>query len=211
MRSVPSWRALSFLPRVTACLDSAYVARYMCDIISAMGMVPRIKPNTCATPREAKPWRGMVGSCMDNREAFDSGYHQRSIIESVFAALKKMYGDCTRCRRSGQPGKGDLDPRHMLQHRTRSQITGKRRQARTGPNRSTSSVTGASYHAPFLAESPHHVLDLEDILWVVEEYGTAWVVTGRFRCMPCLWHLGVAFFITRTHPIQDQSILGTFT
>ena len=46
MRSVPSWRALSFLPHVTACLDSAYLAREMCDMISAMGMVPRIKPSS---------------------------------------------------------------------------------------------------------------------------------------------------------------------
>ena len=36
---------------------------------------------------------------MDDRDKFDSQYHQRSIIEAVFAALKKMYGDCTRCRK----------------------------------------------------------------------------------------------------------------
>ena len=41
----------------------------------------------------------MVDLYMDDRETFDSEYHQRSVIESVFAALKKMYGDCTRCRR----------------------------------------------------------------------------------------------------------------
>ena len=43
----------------------------------------------------------MVDLYMDDRETFDSEYRQRSIIESVFAALKKMYGDCTRCRRPG--------------------------------------------------------------------------------------------------------------
>ena len=101
MRSVPSWRALSFLPRVTACLDSAYLARDMCDIISAMSMVPRIKPksNTVRNAKGSQAWREMVDLHMDNREMFDSEYHQCNIIESVFAALKKMYGDCTRCRR----------------------------------------------------------------------------------------------------------------
>lgn len=47
----------------------------------------------------SQTWRGMVNLYMDDRKVFDSGYHQRSIIESVFAALKKMYGDYTRCRR----------------------------------------------------------------------------------------------------------------
>ena len=41
----------------------------------------------------------MVDVYMDYRETFDSEYHQRSVMESVFAALKKMYGDCTRCCR----------------------------------------------------------------------------------------------------------------
>ena len=40
------------------CLDSAYLAREMYDMISAMSMVPRIKPNTCATPREASRGAG---------------------------------------------------------------------------------------------------------------------------------------------------------
>ena len=40
------------------CLDSAYLAREMCNMISAMGMVPRIKPNTYATPREASRGAG---------------------------------------------------------------------------------------------------------------------------------------------------------
>ena len=83
------------------CLDSAYLAREMCDIISAMGMVPRIKPKSdiVRNAKGSQPWREMVDLYMDDRETFDSEYHQRSIIESVFAALKKMYGDCTRCRR----------------------------------------------------------------------------------------------------------------
>ena len=41
----------------------------------------------------------MVSLYMDDRDKFDSQYHQRSIIEAVFAALKKMYGDCARRRK----------------------------------------------------------------------------------------------------------------
>ncbi len=83
------------------CLDSAYLARLMCNVISAMGMVPRIKPksNTVCNAKGSQSWREMVSLYMDDRDRFDTEYHQRSIIEAVFAALKKMYGDCTRCRR----------------------------------------------------------------------------------------------------------------
>ena len=44
------------------CLDSAYLAREMCDMISAMGMVPRIKPksNTMRNVKGSQTWRGMV-------------------------------------------------------------------------------------------------------------------------------------------------------
>ncbi len=83
------------------CLDSAYLARLMCNMISAMGMVPRIKPksNTVRNAKGSQSWREMVSLYMDDRDKFDSQYHQRSIIEAVFAALKKMYGDGTRCRK----------------------------------------------------------------------------------------------------------------
>ena len=86
------------------CLDSAYLAREMCDMISAMGMVPRIKPksNTVRNAKGSQAWREMVESYMDDRKTFDSEYHQRSIIESVFAALKKMYGNHLRSRRLGR-------------------------------------------------------------------------------------------------------------
>ena len=83
------------------CLDSAYLARDLCYMISAMGMVPRIKPksNAVRNAKGSQTWREMVDLCMDDRESFDSEYHQRNIMESVFAALKKIYWDCTRCYR----------------------------------------------------------------------------------------------------------------
>ena len=101
-----------------------------------------------------------------------------------------------------QQGKGDLDPCHMLQHRARGQVTGKRRQAHTGPNRNTRSVTGVFNTAPFLAEPPHHALDLEDFMgcggtW--RNMGCHW--QAPMHVMPLSpWHRGWRFFITRTHP-----------
>ena len=64
-------------------------------------MVPRIKPksNTVRNAKGNQPWCEMVDLHMDDRETFDSEYHRRSIIESVFAAFKKMYRDCTWCRK----------------------------------------------------------------------------------------------------------------
>ncbi len=48
------------------CLDSAYLARLMCNMISAMGMVPRIKPksNTIRNARGSQSWREMVSLYM---------------------------------------------------------------------------------------------------------------------------------------------------
>ena len=57
---------------------------------------------------------------MDDRETFDSEYHQRSVMESVFAALKKMYGDHP-VPQARQPDKGDLDPRYNIELVARSQ------------------------------------------------------------------------------------------
>ena len=140
------------------------------------GMVPRIKSNTVRNVKGSQPWRGMVDLYMDDRETFDSEYRQRSVMESVFAALKKMYGD-HQVPQAGQPDKGDLDPCHMLQHRARSQITGKRRQAHTEPNRNTRSVTGVFNTTSFLAEPPHRVLDLGDFMG----YGGIWRSMGCHR------------------------------
>ncbi len=184
------------------CLDSAYLAREMCDMISAMGMVPRIKPksNTVRNAKGSQAWRRMVDLYMDDRGTFDSEYRQRSIIESVFAALKKMYGDHA-VPQAGQPGKGDLDPRHMPRHRARSQITGKRRQAHTGPNRNTSSVTGASDHAPFLAEPPYHVLDLEDFMG----YGRTWHrMTAAYSTIPVMSLVPKMTFLLLGHTLVTK-------
>ena len=82
------------------CLDSAYLARNLCDRISDMGMTPFIMPksNTTSNSKESKSWHSMVEMFLSNPDEFMPRYHQRSIIESVFGAIKTMYGNNIRSR-----------------------------------------------------------------------------------------------------------------
>ena len=83
------------------CLDAAYLSRQMYDIVTALGMMPFIdvKKNTTHNAKGSWPWRDMVDMYLNSKDKFDDHYHQRSIIEAVFGALKKMYGSSLRCRR----------------------------------------------------------------------------------------------------------------
>ncbi len=68
-----------------------------------MGMTPLIKPksNTVHNAGGSQAWSKMVDMYHDDYDlpAFKARYHQRSVIEAVFAAIKKMYGSYVRCRR----------------------------------------------------------------------------------------------------------------
>ena len=81
--------------------SAVYLARDVCSAISKMGMVPRIKPksNTIHNAFGSQAWREMVDLSVQDPDTFKSGYHQRSIIEAVFGAIKKMYGNHTRCHK----------------------------------------------------------------------------------------------------------------
>ena len=83
------------------CLDSAYLARKICDAISDKGMVPRIRPksNTVCKNGGSQAWGDMTRTHRDGLARFMDEYHQRSIIEAVFGATKKMYGNRLRSRR----------------------------------------------------------------------------------------------------------------
>ena len=83
------------------CLDSAYLARKICDAISEKGMVPRIRPksNTVCKNGGSQAWGDMTRTHRDELARFMDEYHQRSIIEAVFGAIKKMYGNHLRSRR----------------------------------------------------------------------------------------------------------------
>ena len=83
------------------CLDSAYLARKICDAISDKGMVPRIRPksNTVCKNGGSQAWGDMTRTHRDELARFMDEYHQRSIIEAVFGAIKRMYGNHLRSRR----------------------------------------------------------------------------------------------------------------
>ena len=89
------------------CLDSAYLARKICDAISDKGMVPRIRPksNTVCKNGGSQTWGDMARTHRDELARFMDEYHQRSIIEAVFGAIKKMYWNHLRSRRRGRQGR----------------------------------------------------------------------------------------------------------
>ena len=148
----------------------------------------------CATPREAS--RGARWST----HTWTTG---RRFIPSTTSAASwnRFLPRSRRCTgtahgAAGQ-GTGQGRSRSVPRHRARSQITGKRRQAHTRDDRNTSSVTSASCTAPFLAEPPHHVLDLGYFMG----YGGTWRNMGCHRQTPTQvmslapWRLGWRFLL----------------
>ena len=83
------------------CLDSAYPARKICDAISDKGMVPRIrsKSNTVCKNGGSQVWGDMARTRRDGLARLMDEYHHRSIIEAVFGAIRRMYGNHLRSRR----------------------------------------------------------------------------------------------------------------
>ena len=76
------------------CFDSAYLTRSICNLISNMGGTPFIKPKSNTTPKSlgSHSWKKMVTMYLKNLDKFNDHYHQQSIVESVFAALKELRG-----------------------------------------------------------------------------------------------------------------------
>ena len=83
------------------CLDAAYLAREICNQIVELNMTPYIQPksNTVHNAKGSWSWRFMVDLYNDNPGEFYSRYHQRSIVEAVFAAIKTMYNYRLRTRK----------------------------------------------------------------------------------------------------------------
>ena len=86
------------------CLDSAcpygYLTRLLCDEIANRGWIPRILPKSNTTCKNGgSQARGdSTRTHRDDPDKFMSGLPQRSIIEAVFGAIKKMYGNHLRDR-----------------------------------------------------------------------------------------------------------------
>lgn len=79
----------------TICADAAYLAREICTSIEKLGYAPRIMPksNTIANAKGHMAWRNMILFYENAYKEFIKEYGQRSIVESVFGALKRVYGN----------------------------------------------------------------------------------------------------------------------
>ena len=143
------------------CLDSAYLARKICDAIAAKGMTPRIRPksNTVCKNGGSQAWGDMTRTHRDELARFMDEYHQRSIIEAVFGAIKRMYGNHLRSRRRARQSR-EIAIRvicYNIEVVARSHV--KKRQAHARVAHCNGCLTGAVTSAPSVGEPAHHPLD----------------------------------------------------
>ncbi|MBS3113522.1 transposase [Candidatus Woesearchaeota archaeon] len=82
--------------------DKAYTSRKNCDIIGFAGARPFLMPkkNSKAWNRgdSCGYWGDMIRMWKNSQLLFGLGYHRRSIVESLFSALKREWGDYCRCK-----------------------------------------------------------------------------------------------------------------
>ena len=77
------------------CADPAYLSRDICNMVATLQKIPYIKPkkNTIRNSKGSTSWKKMVTLFQDNQDEFDKHYHKRSLVESVFAVLKAIFGN----------------------------------------------------------------------------------------------------------------------
>ena len=80
--------------------DSGYLSVDNCRLIVSKGGTPYIRPKRNTTGRGTykkklmygNPFTDMIERYHENREAWMKQYHQRSVIEAVFSAVKRRLG-----------------------------------------------------------------------------------------------------------------------
>jgi transposase len=89
---------LDSLPLVnieTVTADAAYLSRWNCDLVDAIGAKPYInlkKNVVMLRSKGSKAWFDMVLNYKMNPEAWKKVYHRRSSAESAFSAIKRKFG-----------------------------------------------------------------------------------------------------------------------
>lgn len=75
--------------------DKGYLSRSNYQIIEQAGGIPYIPFTSQVTeePRESKLWEEMMYKYHLQPEEYAKIYHQRSLVESVFSAIKRKYGE----------------------------------------------------------------------------------------------------------------------
>ena len=64
-------------------------------MVATLQKTPYIKPkkNTTTNSKGSQSWKRMVSLFQENKDEFDVHYHKRSLVESVFAVLKIVFGN----------------------------------------------------------------------------------------------------------------------
>mgnify|MGYP001038799076 FL=1 len=76
-------------------LDTAYLSRRNAQLVANHGANPiiKLKSNTASAHSKGYPaWNRMIHKAWENKEAYESRYHRRAVIEGVFGAFKHRFG-----------------------------------------------------------------------------------------------------------------------
>jgi len=88
-------RLLKYLPQIGKAVgDKAYSSRKNCEIVAGKKGKPllRFKSNATGRAKGSFAWKASFQSFSDDEEGWMTEYHVRSIVESVFACIKKCWG-----------------------------------------------------------------------------------------------------------------------
>ena len=76
-------------------LDSAFLSRRNAQLVADNGANPiiKLKSNTASAHSKGYPaWNRMIHDAWGNKEAYESRYHRRAVIEGIFGAFKHRFG-----------------------------------------------------------------------------------------------------------------------
>jgi transposase len=96
-------RLINTLPQLGKVIgDKGYSSRKNCQVVADKKGIPYLafKANTTTMARGCSAWKISFNAYMDNPVEWMAEYHIRSVVESVFASIKRCWGSEIRCRKS---------------------------------------------------------------------------------------------------------------
>ncbi len=78
--------------------DAGYLGRDNCNVVASKNGRPffALKDGVKSRAKGSQAWKEMVVFARKKKELYDAIYHARSVIESIFSAVKRRYGSCVR-------------------------------------------------------------------------------------------------------------------
>ena len=78
--------------------DAGYLSRKNCDIVVEKSGKPffALKSDTTAKAKGSTAWKRMIRFATKKKKLYDAIYHLRSLVEAVFSAIKRRYGNSVR-------------------------------------------------------------------------------------------------------------------